>query len=218
MLFVDVTIATKASRSPATWSSTCAHTPGRSPTSASSVAVALSPPGSSSPTRRHTQVIVCCALEIVHFSLCSQSRSAHHYLPLGCFYHPKETLCRQQPPPTPPCPQPEPPWSFCLHICLLWVFHIKAMHDARPLVTGFLPSACVQAHPRCSMYLYFTVTARWHSTVWWPHFTCIHQLDIWVIPIFWILRLIWLNISVYVFMWTYITFLVRSGTACPVTV
>lgn len=56
---LGVTTATRASRSPATWSSMCAHTRGRSPTSASSVGVLLSPPVSSSPTRRHTQVTVC---------------------------------------------------------------------------------------------------------------------------------------------------------------
>lgn len=57
--FLGVTIATKASRSPVTWSSMCAHTRERSLTNASSVGVVLSPLVCSSPTRRHTQVTLC---------------------------------------------------------------------------------------------------------------------------------------------------------------
>lgn len=53
----------------------CAHTQGRNLTSASSVAAASSPPGSSSPMRKHTQVIVClswdCMVLDVFMELCT---------------------------------------------------------------------------------------------------------------------------------------------------
>lgn len=86
----DASIATRALRSPATWSSMYAHTRGRNLTNASSVAAASSPPGSSSPMRRHTQVIACPG--IVWFSMCSWSCAPLPLSTSGTFSsHPKQT-------------------------------------------------------------------------------------------------------------------------------
>lgn len=109
--FVDVTIATRALRSPATWNSTCDHTLGRSPTSASSVDVASCPLGSSSPMRRRIQVVVClhwalrgflCVHGVVWPSLPFNFRTLSS--------HPKDTRSF---PSVPPAPGSH--WSlFCL--------------------------------------------------------------------------------------------------------
>lgn len=85
----------------------CAHTRGRSPTSASSVGAASSPLGYSSPMRRHTQVTACLPRDCVVL-VCSRS-----HMPLSnprtFLSHPKQVRYR-------PCLLPQAPPSCFLSL------------------------------------------------------------------------------------------------------
>lgn len=114
-VFPGVTIATRALRSLATWSSTCGHTQGRSRTSASSAGEASSPPGSSSPTRRHTQVIVRLALQTVVLSMAREACSHRHCPVLGHSSHPKDAVPVSGHSPS-PLGAPAPGNHWCLYL------------------------------------------------------------------------------------------------------